>query len=123
MGRLFALSLSLCLIVGACGSGSSSHGTHTSVDPNAPTIEVLAKSFTYEPNAMTVNSGDVRTLVLHVKDIPHDFTVKELDIHVHGGADDTVKQTITFDKPGTYEFYCPVDSHKAAGMKGELTVT
>ena len=124
MGRLFALSLSLCLIVGACGSGSSSsHGTHASVDPNAPTIEVLAKSFTYEPNAITVKSGDVRTLVLHVKDIPHDFTVKELDIHVHGDADDTVRQTITFDKPRTYEFYCSIAGHKQAGMKGALIVS
>ena len=25
-------------------------------------------------------------------------------------------------KKGTYTFYCPVDGHKAAGMKGELTV-
>jgi uncharacterized cupredoxin-like copper-binding protein len=30
---------------------------------------------------------------------------------------------VTVDlKPGTYEFYCPVDGHKAGGMKGELTV-
>ena len=26
-------------------------------------------------------------------------------------------------KPGTYTFYCPVDGHKAAGMKGTLTVS
>jgi len=26
-------------------------------------------------------------------------------------------------KAGTYEFYCPVDGHKAAGMKGTLTVS
>jgi uncharacterized cupredoxin-like copper-binding protein len=33
------------------------------------------------------------------------------------------KSTVTADlKPGTYEFYCPVDGHKAAGMKGTLTV-
>ena len=25
-------------------------------------------------------------------------------------------------KPGKYEFYCPVDGHKQAGMTGELTV-
>jgi plastocyanin len=25
-------------------------------------------------------------------------------------------------KPGTYEFYCPVDGHKAAGMKGKIVV-
>jgi plastocyanin len=47
-----------------------------------------------------------------------------------GGVDedgDTVnmggKSTVTVDlKPGTYEFYCPVDGHEAAGMKGTLTV-
>jgi plastocyanin len=25
-------------------------------------------------------------------------------------------------KSGTYEFYCPVDGHKAAGMKGKIVV-
>jgi uncharacterized cupredoxin-like copper-binding protein len=25
-------------------------------------------------------------------------------------------------KPGKYQFYCPVDSHKQQGMKGTLTV-
>jgi uncharacterized cupredoxin-like copper-binding protein len=25
-------------------------------------------------------------------------------------------------KPGEYEYYCPVDGHKAGGMEGTLTV-
>jgi uncharacterized cupredoxin-like copper-binding protein len=33
----------------------------------------------------------------------------------------TTKVTLTL-KPGKYEFYCPVTGHKAAGMKGTLTV-
>jgi uncharacterized cupredoxin-like copper-binding protein len=33
----------------------------------------------------------------------------------------TSKVTITL-KPGKYEYYCPVTGHKAAGMKGKLTV-
>jgi uncharacterized cupredoxin-like copper-binding protein len=33
------------------------------------------------------------------------------------------KSTLTVDlKPGKYEFYCPFDGHKAAGMEGTLTV-
>jgi uncharacterized cupredoxin-like copper-binding protein len=30
--------------------------------------------------------------------------------------------TVTFQKPGTYEMYCPVDSHEQEGMKGEVVV-
>ena len=33
----------------------------------------------------------------------------------------TSKITVTL-KPGKYEFYCPVDGHKASGMEGTLTV-
>jgi plastocyanin len=32
--------------------------------------------------------------------------------------------TVTVDlKPGTYEFYCPIPAHKAAGMEGKITVS
>jgi uncharacterized cupredoxin-like copper-binding protein len=30
--------------------------------------------------------------------------------------------TVTFQKPGTYEMYCPVDDHEDMGMKGEVVV-
>ena len=30
--------------------------------------------------------------------------------------------TVTFQKPGTYEMYCPVDGHEQEGMKGEVVV-
>ena len=33
----------------------------------------------------------------------------------------TSKVTVTLKK-GTYEFYCPVGNHEAAGMKGKITV-
>ena len=95
----------------------------TSVDPSSPTVNITAKSFAFDPNAISVKAGDKETIVLHVKDLSHDFTVNELNIHIHGGAGDTVKQTVTFDKPGTYEFYCSVAGHREAGMHGTLTVT
>jgi uncharacterized cupredoxin-like copper-binding protein len=38
---------------------------------------------------------------------------------VQNGGTSTVSETL---KPGTYTFYCSVDGHEAAGMKGTLTV-
>jgi plastocyanin len=33
------------------------------------------------------------------------------------------KTSVTADlKPGKYTFYCPVDSHRAQGMEGTITV-
>jgi plastocyanin len=28
---------------------------------------------------------------------------------------------VTFDKPGTYVWYCPIDKHRKLGMKGKIT--
>ena len=35
------------------------------------------------------------------------------------------KASVTLEnlKPGKYEFYCPVDGHRQAGMEGTLTVS
>jgi len=38
----------------------------------------------------------------------------------HGG---TATLTVTFTKPGSYEYLCTVPGHAAAGMKGVLKVT
>ena len=37
------------------------------------------------------------------------------------GEGETTEVTASV-KPGEYEYYCPVDGHKAAGMEGTLTV-
>jgi plastocyanin len=35
----------------------------------------------------------------------------------------TSRVTVTLNKTGKYTFYCPVDGHEQAGMKGTLTIT
>jgi len=30
--------------------------------------------------------------------------------------------TVTFQKSGTYEMYCPVDGHEQLGMKGKVVI-
>ena len=122
--RLYAGALALlssAVVFGACGSSSHTH-TPSSVDPNAPTVDLTAKSFSFDPKDITLKAGEAKTIALHVKDIPHDFTVKELGIHFGADGGHSALQTITVDKPGTYQYYCSVSGHREAGMHGTLTV-
>ena len=47
------------------------------------------------------------------------FTVFDAPAYISDGGTSTVTENL---KPGTYTFYCSVDGHEAAGMKGTLTV-
>src|SRR5688500_2935427 len=120
--RLFVCTCVLA-VAAACGSGSAHPHKDEPIDPNAPQLAMVAKSFSFEPEKLTFPAGTKRTLVMSVKDIPHDFTIDELDIHLHGNAGATVRRTLTFDKPGTYKFVCSIAGHREAGMFGTLTVT
>ena len=57
--------------------------------------------------------------------VPHDIAIK--GDGVSAGRQDRLQrrhldgQHLSL-KPGTYTFYCSVDGHEAAGMKGTLTV-
>ena len=58
-------------------------------------------------------------------DLPHAIEIDGNGIEIKG---QTVNKGGTSKasgdlKAGSYEFYCPVDSHKQAGMKGTLTVS
>jgi uncharacterized cupredoxin-like copper-binding protein len=45
---------------------------------------------------------------------------QELKSELQPGQSGTL--TVNLTKPGKYEFYCPVDSHKQMGMEGTITV-
>ena len=56
--------------------------------------------------------------------VPHAVAIEGNGVDTDGktvsnGGTSTVSADL---KPGTYTFYCPVPGHKAAGMKGTLTV-
>lgn len=72
---------------------------------------------------LTANAGTVVFAFANPSQVPHAFAIRGNGVNkgtktiTAGAATLTVKL-----KPGTYEFYCPVAGHEAAGMKGTLTV-
>ncbi|HEY7074502.1 MAG TPA: plastocyanin/azurin family copper-binding protein [Solirubrobacteraceae bacterium] len=100
------------------GSGSSGGGKSVPVaaDPNG------ALKFT--TTTLKAKAGNVTFDFTNKSSIPHAIAIKGNGVNASGkvvtGGSDTLSVKL---KPGTYEFYCPVDGHAAAGMKGTLTVS
>lgn len=73
---------------------------------------------------LTARAGKVTIVMANPSSLPHAVAVegkrvdKDGKIVMKGG---TSKVTVTLKK-GTYTFYCPVDGHRKAGMKGKIVV-
>ena len=75
-------------------------------------------------SSASATTGHVTLRMKNMSSVPHDIAVKGSGVSqigpvVSNGGVSTVTTTLS---PGTYTFYCSVDGHEAAGMKGTLTV-
>lgn len=88
--------------------------------PETRVFDVKAANFSFTPNQIVVNSGDMVELSIN-SDGPHDFVIDEFGIKQPTPAGVTVIR-FTPEKKGTYIFYCSVDSHRERGMTGRFIV-
>ena len=105
---------------GGGGGSSSGGGASTNLQISADESGQLK----FDKDKLDAKAGKVTLTMDNPSSVPHAVGIEG------GGVDedgDTVgnggKSTVTADlKAGEYEFYCPVDGHEEAGMKGTLTV-
>ena len=75
------------------------------------------------PRSLTAKAGKVTIDFDNPATVPHAVEVEGNGVEEESKTVTGGKASLTVDlKPGKYEFYCPVDGHKAAGMEGTLTV-
>jgi plastocyanin len=135
----------VALVAAGCGSKSKDKSASTSTPAAAPATTPAATPTTAAPaggastvklsadpsqlafntKTLTAKSGKVTLDMANPSGVPHAIAVEGNGVDKDG---QTVTQggtsTVTVDlKPGKYQFYCPVDGHKAAGMEGTLTVS
>lgn len=138
---LTALLCSLAIVAAGCGgddnssSSSSSSGSDTSTTEQssgggggaAQTLKISADpggALKFDKSTLTAKAGKVTIVMDNPSSLPHAVEIEGNGVEEAG---DTVekggvsKATATV-KAGTYDFYCPVDGHRAAGMEGKLTV-
>jgi len=104
------------------------HDTGEHGDGDAPTVDgarevkVKAGRFRYKPKKITVSAGEDVTIVMRSTDLFHDFVVKGIGHVVGADRKKTAEGGLRIDEPGKYKFWCSVPGHRAAGMKGTITV-
>jgi plastocyanin len=143
---LIALLSALAIPVAGCGgddNGSDGGGAGTSEQPaetQAETTEAPAAgggeaqvlkiaadpsgALKFDKSSLTAKPGKVTISMDNPSSLPHAVEIEGNGVEVAG---ETVQKggvsKATADvKPGEYEFYCPVDGHRQAGMEGTLTV-
>jgi uncharacterized cupredoxin-like copper-binding protein len=127
----------VALMAAGCGSSNkSSSSSSNSGGGAAPKKKAAAPSaagaltesaseFKFSKPAATAKAGKVTVKLTNDGQIPHAIEIEgtpsgdKKSAVIQPGANTTLTANL---KPGKYEFYCPVDSHKQQGMKGTLTV-
>jgi uncharacterized cupredoxin-like copper-binding protein len=132
------LALSLTAVVG-CGGGdnndnssttptTSTTGTTTSPSGGgAGALKVDADpsgALKFTKSTLSAKAGRVTITMDNPSPVEHAIGIKGNGVQQDGstvgkGGVSTVTANL---KAGKYEFYCPVDAHEQAGMKGTLTV-
>ncbi len=88
----------------------------------AESVTIVSHDIFFDPKEMTIPANtDVKIILPNEGVTLHDFSIDALNIQQNLQPGET--QEITINAPaGTYEYYCNIPGHKAAGMVGTLTV-
>jgi uncharacterized cupredoxin-like copper-binding protein len=135
---LLVLGAALAVPIAGCGGGDdnetsadTSEATQASTTGGAAsgaggTVDMSAVDFKFNPSDPSVKSGNVTFNLKNDGQTAHSLEIEDVngqDEEIEGDVSPGQSGTLAVNlKPGTYEFYCPVDDHKEMGMEGEITV-
>ncbi len=120
---IVVLALGSGCCAGAMGSGMGgmhgvgSRAAQTPVVSNAPDVTVEIRDFDFSPRDLTVNAGTAITWV-NRDSVPHDATDENGDwgTGLFSGGE---SETLTFESPGEYGYYCTIHPNMRATLKVE----
>jgi uncharacterized cupredoxin-like copper-binding protein len=120
---------------GNTSSSSSPTTTNSSSGGALETIVIKETEFKLSPSSVTLSKpGTYKFKTENKGTTQHSLEIEGKGVKSEGSEEGEaeLKQalnpgqsgvlTVTFQKPGTYEMYCPVDGHEQEGMKGEVVV-
>jgi len=97
--------------------------TTTPAKPAATKVPVSETEFKITLASTNLKAGEITFEAKNDGKIPHDLAIKQTGDKtklIQPGGTAELKVTL---KPGTYELYCTVPGHEAAGMRVNVTVS
>ena len=136
---LFALGTAASLALVACGGGGGGSSSTTASSTTSSTTTQAAGggggtislsadpsgALAYQESSLTASAGKNTIDFNNPAPLGHDVCVQDSSGKEVGCSDIIQQSKTTLNvslKPGTYTYFCSVDGHEAAGMKGTLTV-
>jgi plastocyanin len=136
MKRLSIFGVAALLALAGCGGDDDNSSSDTGTSGGASTssgggggqqlaLEADQSQLKFNKDALSAKAGKVTITMTNPSPLQHDIAIEGNGVEAKGetvGQDG--KSTVSEDlKAGTYTFYCSVDGHRAAGMKGTLKVS
>ena len=131
---MIAIAVAIPLTLSACGGGDDTSTTSAATTESttaasggggaSSSVGISETEYKLDPADPTAKAGSVTFDVSNNGGVTH-----ALEVEGNGVEEETddispgqsAKLTVDL-QPGTYEIYCPIDSHKDMGMEGSLTV-
>lgn len=114
------------VVLAGCGGGDESTSTATTVDPAAPIdaeLTVLGEDVKFPESTYAVDAGVIEITYENVGNVLHSLVIEDVDgfkLVVKSKGD--VDTGLVDLEPGTYEMFCDIPGHQAAGMEATLEV-
>lgn len=122
---LLLLAAPLAILVGSACAPSTAPAAAATLPPQQVTV-TGTDDFRFSLSTITVKTGQpLEVTFQNGGEILHDFTVqqglpKPVMVVEDGGKSGAT--TVTYDRPGTYKFFCSQPGHDQLGMHGTITV-
>jgi len=113
------------LVPAGCGSDGNGETAGDTAAAGGESVALTATEYTFDPADATVDASGKVTFTVsndgqqtHALEVEGNGVEEKTDSIAPGETG-----TLTVDlKAGEYEFYCPIDGHRAQGMEGKLIV-
>jgi uncharacterized cupredoxin-like copper-binding protein len=122
---LLLLAVPVAILAGSACAPSAAPAAGAALPPEQVTL-TGTDDFRFNPSTIAVKAGQpIQVTFQNGGETVHDFTVQQglarpVTVLEDGGKSGAT--TVTYDKPGTYKFFCSQPGHDQLGMHGTITV-